>query len=470
MTKRPTIWRLRLALAALLLALSACSGSDATSDGAENDTTDGTESGDTDSSAGSSDGDADDGASADSGNDETDNDDTDSEMAGGLSAGTLETLAAAGASAPGSGGSEVITVGWVNADSGPGSIPELTEQFLAAVELVNTELGGAAGATIEVETCEIISEESGLACGQQFANDDDVVAVLQGNIAAGSSSFHSILDESGIPIIGALPLTPEDGGAPNAYYTAPGSFSTIPAAVELVARYLQPESVAVITVEGEAISTGVGNALSGALQATGAEVKQASIELSASDITAPLVAAGVQDADLVIPLVILPPQCIAVDTAMQALGSDATVLALSACQSAAVRNALGDYPQWTYLAASPNTEVSDPDATVQAEVDAYLEWYATLPESDMDGVIALQTALTLQRHLNEADAPTREGVAAAASAWTGPIFLGSPSVAYGSVNSPMPLPALPSLATRAYAYGGDGSWTDVTEGAWLGLS
>ncbi len=450
--KSTTSRRLRLSLASLLLGIAACSssGDDAGDDTPTDETTETTEA--TDSSAGTDDGGG------------------DALSASGLSATTIELFAAAGASTPGPAGSDVIKVGWVNADSGPGSIPELTEQLRAAIDLINTELGGAAGATIELETCEITSEESGLACGQQFANDDEIMAVLQGTVAAGTASMHSILDDSGVPIIGALPLTPEDGGAPNAYYTAPGSFSTIPAVVELVARYLQPESVAVITVEGEIVSTSIGNALAGALQATGADVKQASIELSATDVTAPLVAAGVQDADLVIPLVILPPQCLAVEGAMQALGSSATVLSLSACQSAAVRNALGDYPHWTYLAPSPNTELGDPDEQVQAEIDAYLEWYATLPESDMDGVVALQMALSLQRHLNVADAATREGIAAAAQSWSGPIFLGSPTVAYGSVNSPMPLPALPSLATRAYAYGGDGSWTDVTDGAWLGLS
>lgn len=386
-----------------------------------------------------------------------------------LSDTSVQTLLAAGGGTAGSAGDDEIKIGWVNADTGPGSTPELTMFTEAAIELINTQLGGADGAKIVLEACEVTSEETGLSCAQQFANDDEIVAVLQGNIAAGTASFHSIIDDSGIPIVGALPLTVDDGTAPNAYYTAPGSFSTVPAVLELVARYLQPQSVAIVTVEGEVVSTQIGTALAAALRGAGKDVKQAAIELTATDVTAPLVAAGVQEADLIIPLVILPPQCIAVDGAIQALGTDATVLALSACQSVAVREALGDYPAWTYLAAYPNPDVTSDDPEVQAQLDAYTEWFESLPVSDMDGVIALQGALTIQRHLNEAAALDRGSIAAAAKAWTGPVFLGSPTVAYGSVMSPLPLPSLPSLATRAYAYDGDGAWTDVTDGAWLGL-
>ncbi|WP_019181112.1 ABC transporter substrate-binding protein [Microbacterium yannicii] len=392
------------------------------------------------------------------------------ESAQAISDAGLETLIAAGGGTTGAAGAEEIKIGWVNADTGPGSTPEITAQTDAAIELINTQLGGAGGSTIVLDKCEVTSEESGLECGQKFANDDEIIAVLQGNIATGSASFHSVMDASGIPIIGALPLTGEDGMAPNGYYTAPGSFSTVPAVLELVGRYLQPKSVAVITVEGEVVSTQIGTAVAAALRGMGRDVKQAAIELSATDVTAPLVAAGVQDADLIIPLVILPPQCIAVDAALQALATDATVLALAACQSIAVKEALGDYPAWTYLAAYPNPDVESADAEVQAQLEAYKEWYATLPAAEMDGVIPLQGALTLQRHLNEATEPSREAVGAAAAEWTGPVFLGSPIVAYGSVMTPIPLPALPSLATRAYAYDGDGGWTDVTDGAWLGLS
>jgi ABC-type branched-subunit amino acid transport system substrate-binding protein len=397
-------------------------------------------------------------------------DPTSAEPAAALSDTSVETFLTAGGGTAGEAASDKLKIGWVNADTGPGSIPELTSQTEAAFELINEQLGGGAGSTLVLEKCDVTGEESGLECAQQFANDDDIVAVLQGNIAAGSASFHSVMDDSGIPIIGALPLTGEDGMAPNGYYTAAGSFSTVPAVLELVGRYLQPKSVAVITVEGEVVSTQIGVAVSNALRGMGKDVKQAAVELSATDVTAPLIAAGVQDADLIIPLVVLPPQCIAVDGALKALGTDATVLALSACQSVAVRDALGDYPAWTYLAAYPNPEVPTEDEAVQAQLDAYTEWYDTLTDYEMDAVIPLQGALALQRAVNAATEPTREGIAAAAKSWTGPVFLGSPVVAYGSVASPMPLPALPSLATRAYAYDGDGAWTDVTDGAWLGLS
>lgn len=146
---------------------------------------------------------------------------------------------------------------------------------------------------------------------------------------------------------------------------------------------------------------------------------------------------------------ILPPQCIAVSGALDQLESDATVLALSACYSKGVKEALGDYPTWAYTSGFVLPGVDDPDPGVQAQLDAYNEWFET-QDYELEAVIPLQTALAVQRHLiaaGGADA-IRESFIEAASPWTGPVFLGVPDVGYGSVTTPFPLPALSSLARR----------------------
>jgi branched-chain amino acid transport system substrate-binding protein len=366
-------------------------------------------------------------------------------------------------------GADPVRIGWVNQDSGPGSLPELTALTQSAVDLVNGELGGIDGRPIELVTCEITSEETGQSCGQQFANDESILAIAQGNIAVGAESFHVAVDPSGIPIVGALPLVPQDGMAPNGFYVASGSFSTIPAMTSLLAGPIEGETVSIITIEGEAISSQIGAQLTGALRAAGKQVTQASLPMGSTDATAALVAAGVGEADVVIPLVILPQQCIAVQNALKSLGTSADVLALGACFSDGVAEALGDYPLWTYMWAYVNPDAPSEDPAVQAQIDAYQEWYEVL-DQPMDGVIPLQTVLTLQRHILAAGGgdATHQSIAEAARAWTGPIFLGPPDVAYGSVRTFAPLPAIPSLQTRAYTYEGDDQFTDVTGGDWVG--
>jgi hypothetical protein len=391
---------------------------------------------------------------------------------GTLSAATVATFADYSGAEPGTASSEgdSIRIGWVNQDSGPGGTPELTEQFEDSIALVNSELSGAGGTPIEIDACDIASEEDGQSCAQRFANDDSIVAIAQGNIAIGTASFHSIIDPAGIPLVGAIPLGPEDGASPNGFYLAGGSFSTIPATVSLLAGgFIDAESVAVITVAGEFVSTEIGNQLAGVLSSTGLDVRTAAIELTSTDVTAPLIAAGADTADVIIPLVILPPQCVAVSDALDLLDTDATVLALSACYSQGVKEALGDYPQWAYTSGFVLPGVADPDPEVQAQVDAYGEWYAT-HDYELEAVIPLQTALAVQRHLIEAGGAdaTRESFIEVARAWTGPVFMGVPDVQYGSVTVPFPLPALPSLALRAYQYNGDGDFVDLTDGEWVG--
>lgn len=363
-----------------------------------------------------------------------------------------------------------VRVAWVNQDTGAGSLPDLTSLMKSMTKLINDELGGIDGHPLELVTCDIASEETGLACGQQFANDGDIVTIAQGNIIAGSESFHQVIDPTGIPIIGAIPLGAPDGMAPNGFYLAPGSFSTVPAMTELVRDYFKPSSVAVLSVEGEFISSMIANQMAQALTAEGVTVSQSSVALTGTDATAPLVASGADKADLVIPLVITPDQCVAIHSALENLGSEADVLALSACYSDGTKAALnGEYPEWTYLFAYTTPAIEDADPRVQAEIAAYSEWYEVLGQ-EMDAVIPMQTALTIQKHLiasGGAEA-TPADVVATAKAWTGPIFLGAPTVAYGSVNAPMPLPALPSLSTRAYHYDGGGKFTDMTGGEWVG--
>lgn len=389
-----------------------------------------------------------------------------------LSEQTVTTFATYTGAEPGAADADAdpIRIGWVNQDSGSGSTPELTEQFQDAIALINAQFSGIGGSPIEVDICDVATEEDGQACAQRFANDDTIVAIGQGNIAVGAASFHSIIDPTGIPLIGSIPLGPESGAAPNGFYLAGGSFSTIPAVVALLSGgYVEAESVAVVTVAGEFVSTAIGTQLAGALRGAGLDVRSAAIELTATDVTAPLIAAGADSADVIIPLVILPQQCVAVSSALDLLESEATVVALAACYSNGVREALGDYPEWVYTSGYVLPHLEDAVPEVQEQVEAYNEWVST-HDYTLEAVIPLQTALAIQLHFLAAGGAeaTRESIIEAARSWTGPVFLGVPDVAYGSVSVPFPLPAIPSLALRAYQYNGDGDFTDMTDGEWIG--
>ena len=75
-----------------------------------------------------------------------------------------------------------IKVGYVNQEGGPIEIgPTNDDGAEIAVKYINEKAGGIGGHPVELVKCYIAStEEEGQQCGQQLANDPDVVAVLLG--------------------------------------------------------------------------------------------------------------------------------------------------------------------------------------------------------------------------------------------------------------------------------------------------
>ena len=104
------------------------------------------------------------------------------------------------------------------------------------------------------------------------------------------------------------------------------------------------------------------DALTGGLKAAGITYKRVSYPANATDLVAPLTAAGAQTADVVNP-VVLPPQCVTVAKALQQSKVTAPVVATPLCLNSNVAKALGDLPQWYYgIASSLTADRSDPAA------------------------------------------------------------------------------------------------------------
>ncbi|WP_457840910.1 hypothetical protein, partial [Staphylococcus aureus] len=79
-------------------------------------------------------------------------------------------------------------------------------------------------------------------------------------------------------------------------------------------------------------------------------------------------ASGATTADVTIGLLPSPPTCIAGAKAIQQANVTKPVLALSQCIAAPVKQAVGDYPKWTYISVSTNP-VPGGDAATQGYLD-----------------------------------------------------------------------------------------------------
>ena len=79
-----------------------------------------------------------------------------------------------------------------------------------AVKYINEEAGGIGGHPLEVVTCYIANtEEEGQQCGQQFANDDSIVAIVTGPTFIGTESFYAAMAGSK-PVVAGVSVSAAD--------------------------------------------------------------------------------------------------------------------------------------------------------------------------------------------------------------------------------------------------------------------
>ena len=93
-------------------------------------------------------------------------------------------------------------------ESGPAALPDSRLAAEAAVKYVNTELGGAAGRPLQLETCITDgSPEQSSACANQLLEKHPVAFV--GESELGTAGSVPIIEKAGVPLVGAAGITPE---------------------------------------------------------------------------------------------------------------------------------------------------------------------------------------------------------------------------------------------------------------------
>ena len=122
-----------------------------------------------------------------------------------------------GGSGPADSSLDPIKVGYFNQQGGAVEVTHTNiDGVNNAVQYINEEAGGIGGHPLEVVTCYVANaEEEGQQCGQQFANDDSIVAVLSGPTFIGTESFYAALGGSK-PVIHGVSVVAADTVQDNA--------------------------------------------------------------------------------------------------------------------------------------------------------------------------------------------------------------------------------------------------------------
>jgi branched-chain amino acid transport system substrate-binding protein len=361
-----------------------------------------------------------------------------------------------------------ITVGWVNAQGGIVQSPESTQAMDAAVKVVNLYLGGVAGGhPLKVKKCFVVQQESqGQACAQQFLNDPNVKLIMEGILPFGAVGFHQT-NKGKKPVIGYDPISTSSATGKNTYEITAGLFGTDPGEVAYAAGILHAKTVSLLYPEDD--PAGVTAAKLFQQIAGGANLKVTAVGFSstATDLLAPMTAAGVQSTDVSVVFLVNPTVCQAGAKALDQLHPK-HVIALALCLDPAVAKGLGDYPKWTYVSTNESANLPQADKYVAAWLKAISTLvpknpavFAPFPQ------LAFGTTLTVVQQINRIGYAkfSSASFAARMKTYKGPSMFGPPNLKFGSVPG---LPALGSSAVRLYTYLGNGKWEDATDGKWVG--
>lgn len=358
-----------------------------------------------------------------------------------------------------------VTVGFVNQQGGTLGFPTATKGADAAVRYINTHLGGIDGHPLKLHTCFIVeNEQEGNACGLELVNDKAVRTVLYGTMIAGNQSFQAV-NKGKKPILMANSISPTDATGDNVFIYDGNPSSIFGGLATYVGSVLHAKSVSVIYPQ-DAQSTAGAATLKKALESVGIDMRAVGFDPSTTNLTAAAVAAGVQKADAVIPLVSTPPSCVAAAKALSSLGVKAPIVATgSFCFTDATAQGLGgEAPRWMQL--STQTNVADRS---QPDVQSYLKASSesgldTQSQSTSDAALAWSLVMTAARFLNAAGGAdaTEESIARQAKNFTGPMLLGSADIKCGAYPS---APSLCGAQTRVFEHTGGSHFKAVTD--WL---
>ena len=296
-----------------------------------------------------------------------------------------------------------------------------------------------------------------------MANDDAIVAVIEGPIVIGAESMFAALGDK--PVISGVSVNAVDTVQPSAAVLYGGRRSTswrrTPRSHITPSRRSPRRSC----TRRAPVSTSPPPGRLPPSRAAGIPIKVVSYPANAPDLTVPLLAADAPNADIVMP-VINPNDCVKFEQAIQQLGiPDEKILASPICLTPTTIEGLGDFPKSICTIASAQTfDVTDPGVP---------PYQAILTDQGQDALIGdpwvnvgFGQILTLAAWLNGAgvDNLAPEAITEQALAFKGPLTLGSPVLQCGKYPE---APGVCNDHTQFYTWNGTGNPMTKT-GDWVG--
>lgn len=357
---------------------------------------------------------------------------------------------------------EPLVLGMINQENTPaGSYPELSQAVQAAVELVNTQLGGVGGRPIEVEVCNTeFSAEGSTACAQRFV--DEEVSVVLGGIDVFGTGIET-LEANGIPYVGGIPVSDQSMTSPVSFQFSGGSWGASVAFAQHAATELGAERVAIVYGEFGSITDAAeyGRAT---LEDLGIEVQMVPMPVIATDLGAPLQAAASSDPDAVFVLTADTGCGLAFD-AVAAVGLEAQMYYVGACAAPTiVESVAAERTEGAIFNVEGPIDRDDPDPDT-ALYTATIEAYGDGLDPIGAGTVTFRSFMNLWAAMAGLDDVTPDAVIDALREGTDvPSFMGHPYTCDGEQIAGLPAACSPQQILgrmEAQDLTQVGDWIDV---------
>jgi branched-chain amino acid transport system substrate-binding protein len=337
----------------------------------------------------------------------------------------------------------------------------------AAVEFINTELGGVGGRPLELVKCNVAAPEDGARCGAEFANDDSIDLVIGGLVLAGNADLYGALSGEAAAII-AAPLDASDYVSQQGVSYNAGALGAGLGGAVYLTEELQPETAALVVTDDVA-GRGAAAILTGVVEQSGIELSQVFVPPTATapEVASALQATGAESADVVL-IGLFEPGCIAAYDALRSLNLEPEVVTTSVCWGNAMQEHLAELgeehtvPNWNFSWFGFNPYVEDLEPSIAAYLAKIEEYGGGDVRYSVAAPIVFDAVMSATQVINEVgvDQASYETLDAGVRAFTGPSMIqaGPQECGVG------PYPAICASQVGVYRHT-DGEWEPVRSGS-----
>ena len=368
-----------------------------------------------------------------------------------------------------------ITIGYVNQEGATPAFPEATVGLEAAVDYINSTLGGVQGRPLQIKKCVVQKEEDGQKCGQEMLADASVKFVLTGTLVNGNQPLYDTLAGQKPVFIGNPVATPDFLDKDGFAFT-PGSPGVVQGMAIFAATMLpegKPAKAAVVYGDNPGGQAGFNLLTKPILEKYGIQVTGVPIPDTAGpqDFAPAIQAAGAQDAQVFIPLVTIQG-CIGTYDALKQLGITTPVVTTGLCYGTAMKDHLkqagdsGDFPDGWYFGGYGYSYFIPGFPQMDNYISVIQDYAKAKGINDIEytGFAGLMygNALTLTKFMNAIgpDNVTPDAMRQAALAFTGPQWIVVGPMACGKNPIFVSVCGI-QMGIQQYK---DGQWSSIADG------